>query len=95
MRPMFGSFGKAVGPSCLTFVSAAAAAADVGTKYGLEKTLDVVKNTRTIGKKDMVLNDATPNIEVDPETFEVFADGEPLMCQPAQTVPLSRLYFFF
>mmetsp|Transcript_37869 Transcript_37869/g.60757 ORF Transcript_37869/g.60757 Transcript_37869/m.60757 type:complete len:869 (-) Transcript_37869:118-2724(-) len=95
MRPMFGSYGKAVGPSCLAFVSAAAAAENVGSKYGLEKPIEAVKNTRNIGKKDMVLNDATPNIEVDPETFEVKADGQVLTCDPAKQVPLSRMYFLF
>jgi urease len=95
MRPMFGSFGKAVGPSCLAFVSEAAAAANVGAKYGLEKPIEAVKKTRNIGKKDMVLNDATPDITVDPETFEVKANGEILTCEPAKSLPLARMYFLF
>jgi urease len=95
MRPMFGSFGAAVGPSCLTFASEAAVAAGIGKKYGLSKTVEAVKNTRNIGKKDMVHNNATPDIKVDPETFEVVADGELLTCEPAKTVPLGRMYFLF
>jgi len=95
MRPMFGSFGKAVGPSCLTFVSAAAADAGVGKLYGLEKPVEAVRKTRGIGKADMVHNFATPDIQVDPETFEVTADGESLTCEPAQSLPLARKYFLF
>jgi urease len=95
MRPMFGSFGKAVGPSCLSFVSEAAVNAGIGKKLGLEKAVEAVKKTRDIGKKDMVLNSATPDIKVDPETFEVTADGEHLTCEPATTLPLARKYFLF
>ena len=73
MRPMFGALGGAVGPACRVFVSAAAAANDVGARYGLSKTVDAVRNTRGIGKAQMVHNDATPDIHVDPETFEVRA----------------------
>ncbi|CAK0895015.1 unnamed protein product, partial [Prorocentrum cordatum] len=95
MRPMFGSYGKAVGPSCVTFVSKAAADANVRQRYGLEKMVEAVVGTRNIGKKDMVLNDATPDLKVDPETFEVTADGEHLTCEPAKTLPLARKYFLF
>jgi len=95
MRPMFGSFGKAVGPSCVSFVSAAAAAAGIGERYGLEKSVEAVKNTRNIGKADMVHNSATPDIQVDAETFKVTADGEHLTCEPATVLPLTRKYFFF
>jgi len=95
MRPMFGSYGRAVGPSCLSFVSAAAVEAGVGKTYGLEKPVEAVKSTRSIGKKDMVHNDATPDIRVDPETFEVTADGQPLTCEPASSLPLARKYFLF
>jgi len=95
MRPMFGSFGKAVGPSCVSFVSQAAADAGVGSKYGLEKPVEAVKGTRTIAKKDMAYNDKCPDIQVDPETFEVTADGERLTCEPATSLPLARKYFFF
>jgi urease len=95
MRPMFGSYGGAIGPSCLAFVSQAAASKDVGALYGIKKGVEAVKKTRGIGKKDMVHNDLTPDITVDPETFEVHADGELLTCEPAKTVPLSRMYFLF
>jgi len=95
MRPMFGSFGKAIGPSCLSFVSAAAVEAGIGSLYGLEKSVEAVKGTRSVGKKDMVHNNATPDIRVDPETFEVTADGEHLTCAPAETLPLARKYFLF
>ena len=73
------------------------AAHDRGVKdlYGLSKSTAAVKNTRTVGKKDMVLNDATPHITVDPETFEVKADGETLTCDPATAVPLAQSYFLF
>jgi len=95
MRPMFGSFGHAIGPSCVSFVSAAAAEARVGEKYGLSKAVEAVKGTRSVSKADMVHNSATPDIKVDPETFHVTADGEHLTCDPAETLPLARKYFFF
>ena len=95
MRPMFGALGKAVGDTSLAFVSRAAHDRGVKDLYGLSKSTAAVKNTRTVGKKDMVLNDATPTIAVDPETFEVTADGESLTCDPATTVPLASSYFLF
>jgi len=95
MRPMFGALDKAVGPISVAFVSAAAAEADVGGKYGLRKTVEAVKGTRTIGKKDMVNNDQMPTITVDPETFEVRADGEKLTCEPSDKLPLAQKYFLF
>ena len=95
MRPMFGALGKAVGPTSLAFVSQAAVAAGVGSKYGLEKQLEAVRGCRTVGKADMVHNSAMPKITVDPETFEVRADGEHLTCEPAQTLPLAQKFFLF
>jgi len=95
MRPMFGSFGKAIGPSCLSFVSQAAFAADVGKAYGLEKPIEAVRKTRGLTKADMVHNSTLPEIKVHPETFEVTADGEPLTCEPAESLPLARKYFLF
>ena len=92
---MFGALGKAVGDTSLAFVSRAAHDRGVKDLYGLSKSTAAVKNTRTVGKKDMVLNDAMPDIAVDPETFEVTADGEPLTCDPAQSVPLAQNYFLF
>ncbi len=95
-RPMFGSFGKSLTNSAVTFVSQAALDADIGKTLGLDKTVLAVKNTRGgIGKKDMVLNNAMPNIEVDPETYEVRADGELLTCEPATELALAQRYFMY
>jgi len=94
-RPMFGSFGRALERSSVTFVSAAALAAGVGKKHGLAKPLLAVRNTRTIGKGDMRLNSYRPRIEVDPENYQVRADGTLLTCEPAKTLPLAQRYFLF
>jgi urease subunit alpha len=95
-RPMFGSFGKAIAASVVTFVSQAAVDGLLGRRLGVAKQLLPVKNTRGgISKKSMVLNDATPNIEVDPETYEVRADGELLTCEPAKSLPMTQRYFLF
>jgi urease subunit alpha len=93
-RPMFGSFGKALKTS-LTFVSEAALANPAVAALDLQKPLVAVKNCRNIGKKDMVLNNATPKIEVDPETYQVLADGELLICEPATQLPMTQRYFLF
>ncbi len=94
-RPMFGAFGKALSASCATFVSGAAEADGVAGKLGLEKNVLAVKGTRGIGKADMKLNTATPKIDVHPETYEVRADGELLVCEPAESLPLAQRYFLF
>jgi urease subunit alpha len=94
-REMFGAHGKAVFKTSLTFVSQAGADANVGERYGLEKTMAVVKNCRKIGKKDMLLNDYQPKISVDPETYEVVADGQLLTCEPATELPMAQRYFLF
>ena len=95
-RPMFGAFGKAMTASSVTFVSQAAVDLGVRGKLGVEKELVAVENTRGgIGKHSMVLNDATPFIEVDPETYEVRADGELLTCEPASVLPMAQRYFLF
>ncbi|WP_298970513.1 urease subunit alpha [uncultured Roseobacter sp.] len=94
-RPMFGSFGRSVERSAVTFVSAAAEAAGIGGTLGLRKDVIAVKNTRNIGKKDLILNNALPEIEVNPETYEVRADGELLTCQPAEVLPMAQRYFLF
>ena len=95
-RPMFGACGRSLLNSAVTFVSRAALEADIAGRLGLEKPLLAVDNTRGgIGKKAMILNDATPSIEVDPETYEVRADGELLTCRPAQVLPLAQRYFLF
>lgn len=93
-RPMFGSFGKALKTS-LTFVSEAALSNPAVKALDLQKPLVAVKNCRNISKKDMVFNDATPNIEVDPETYQVLADGELLICEPATELPMAQRYFLF
>ena len=95
MRPMFGAFGQATGPISMAFVSQASIERGVMQTYGLQKQVEAVKGCRTVGKKDMKLNDATPVIEVDPETYEVTADGRSLKCDPAETLPLAQKYFLF
>jgi urease subunit alpha len=94
-RPMFGAFGKALTASSLLFVSKAAAKSNLRNKLGVEKKFVAVENTRKINKKSMIHNDATPNIEVDAETYEVRADGELLTCAPAQLLPMAQRYFLF
>jgi urease subunit alpha len=95
-RPMFGAFGKARSASSVTFVSQAALASGLREKIGVEKQMVAVANTRGgIGKRSMVLNDAMPVMEVDPETYEVRADGRLLTCPPAETVALAQRYFLF
>jgi urease subunit alpha len=95
-RPMFASFGRAIASSAATFVSSAAAQGGLARKLDVAKRLLPVKNTRSgISKKSMVLNDATPNIEVDAETYEVRADGELLTCEPAKVLPMTQRYFLF
>ncbi|RWL92036.1 MAG: urease subunit alpha [Mesorhizobium sp.] len=95
-RPMFGSYGKALTNSSVTFVSKAALDAGLRDKLGVDKAMVAVENTRGgIGKHSMVLNDATPYVEVDPETYEVRADGELLTCEPATVLPMAQRYFLF
>src|SRR5690606_35280709 len=94
-RPMFGAYGKAMTASAVTFVSKAAAEADVGRQLGLARTVMAVSGIRKVTKKDMVLNDWLPKVEVDPETYEVRADGELLTCEPAEVLPLAQRYFLF
>ena len=94
-RPMFGAMGRAVEQSAVLFVSAAAQNDGLRDRLGLAKQTLAVTNTRTIGKRDLVLNDALPQIEVDPETYEVRADGELLTCAPAETLPMAQRYFMF
>jgi len=94
-RPMFGAMGRSVEHSAVTFVSAAAAASDLRAQLGVAKELVAVDNTRKIGKADLILNNATPEVEVNPETYEVRADGELLTCQPAEVLPMAQRYFLF
>jgi urease subunit alpha len=92
-RPMFGAFGRALTESSVTFVSQAALAR--AETLGLAKKLLPVTNTRKIGKRSMILNDSTPNIEVDPETYEVRADGRLLTCEPAKVLAMAQRYFMY
>jgi len=93
-RPMFGAFGGALRTS-LTFVSQAALDDREVRGLGLRRPLEAVRNTRALGKKDMVHNAWMPKLEVDPETYEVRADGELLTCEPAKTLPMTQRYFLF
>ncbi|MEQ8974054.1 MAG: urease subunit alpha [Coleofasciculus sp. C1-SOL-03] len=94
-RPMFGSFGGAIAATSLTFVSQAALDRDIATQLKLHKPTVAVSNTRQVSKRDMKLNDALPEMEVDPETYQVRADGELLICEPAQVLPMAQRYFLF
>ncbi len=94
-QPMFAAHGEAKGESCLTFVSKAAYDNGIKEKYGLQKTVVPVRNCRNIGKCDMKLNDATPEIKVDPETYTVTTDWVKLESGPAETLPLTQLYSLF
>ena len=95
MRPMFGSFGGAIAATSLTFVSQAAVDRGIAEQIGLQKAAVAVANTRQVGKKEMKLNDYQPRMEVDPETYEVRADGELLTCEPATVLPMAQRYFLF
>jgi urease subunit alpha len=92
-RPMFAAYGGALAPSCLTFVSQAALDADLPRSLGLKRPCVPVVNTRGIGKAEMRNNNALPKMEVDPQTYEVFADGELLSCEPAEVLPMAQRYF--
>jgi urease subunit alpha len=95
-RPMFAAFGRAVTATSVVFGSKAAARGGLAKKLGIQKQLVAVENTRSgISKKSMIHNDATPDIEVDAETYEVRADGELLTCAPAEVLPMAQRYFLF
>ena len=95
-RPMFGAYGRARTHTSLTFVSKSAIEDGLAARLGIQKELVAVENTRSgISKKSMVNNDATPVIEVDPETYDVRADGELLVCEPAEVLPMAQRYFLF
>jgi len=93
-RMMFGAFGGGLKKS-FTFVSQTALEADIGRQLGLNKQLIAVKNTRHLRKRDMIHNGATPHMEVDPETYEVRADGKLLVCEAASVLPMAQRYFLF
>ena len=94
-RPQFGAFGGALHKTSLTFVSKAGLKAGIRDKFGLQKPLVAVRNTRNIGKRDMIHNSATPKMSVNPETYEVRADGKLLTCEPAKVLPMAQRYFLF
>ncbi|MBI3527560.1 MAG: urease subunit alpha [Betaproteobacteria bacterium] len=94
-RPMFGAFGQSCVQSSVTFVSQAALEGDIGRKLGLNKPLVPVSGTRKLKKSDLPLNGYLPSIEVDPETYEVRANGELLTCEPAKSLPMAQRYFLF
>lgn len=94
-RHMFGAYGKALHKTCITFVSQASADNGSIAKYGLHKMVLPVKGCRTVTKKDLIHNDATPQIDVNPETYEVKVDGVPVTCEPVSVVPLAQRYFLF
>ena len=92
---MFGSYGGAIATTSLTFVSKAALKAGIADQLNLQKKAVAVSGIRKLTKKDMKLNDAMPHVDVDPETYEVRADGELLTCEPAKVLPMAQRYFLF
>jgi urease subunit alpha len=94
-RPMFGSLGKAKYSTCMTFVSKAALEKNIPEKLGLQKIIKPVSGIRSLSKKDMILNGETPEIEVDPQTYEVKVDGKLVTCEPAEVLPMAQRYFLF
>lgn len=94
-RPQFAAYGRTLSETCLTFVSKASLEAGIVEHYGLQREVVAVKNCRTIGKKDMKLNYVTPNIKVDPDTYQVWVDGEKITSEPAKVLPMTQRYFLF
>jgi urease subunit alpha len=95
VRPMFASFGGALARGCLTFVSQAALAHGTPERLGLRKRAVAVRGCRTVRKADMVHNAYLPVMEIDPQTYEVRADGQLLTCEPASVLPMAQRYFLF
>jgi len=95
MRPMFGSFSRAGAHNSIAFVSQICKQKGIAKGYGLRKRIEAVKGCRKVGKRDLKWNNAMPKIKVDPETYEVFADGELLTCEPAKALPLAQRYYLF
>jgi urease subunit alpha len=94
-RPMFASFGGALCATSITFLSPSALAAGAAERYGLRKTVAAVKGCRRVKKADMVLNAYTPRMHIDPQTYQVHADGQWLTCEPATVLPMAQRYFLF
>jgi len=95
MRPQFAAYGRALSKTCMTFVSKASLDAGVAEKYGLQRQVVAVENCRNIGKKDMRRNEATPEIKVDPDTYQVWVDGEKVGSEPLDELPMAQRYFLF
>jgi urease subunit alpha len=93
-RPMFGAHGSTLQKTCVTFVSQVAYDLRVHEKYGLERIIEPVRQTRVLTKEHMVLNSLVPNIDVNPDTFAVTIDGVHLTVTPPKTISLNQLYFF-
>jgi urease subunit alpha len=94
-RPMFGAFGRALSACCVTFLPTIAIERGIYEQLELQRTVLPARGIRAIDKKRMILNDATPQIEVDPETYEVRADGVHLTCAPATELPMAQRYFLY
>lgn len=94
-RPQFAAFGRALSKSCLSFVSQASLDKGIGERYGLQRELAAVQGCRTVGKKDMIRNEATPEIRVDADTYQVWVDGEKVGSDPIQELPMAQRYFLF
>ena len=95
MRPQFASYGRALSKSCVSFVSKSSIAAGIGERYGLQRDLVAVEHCRDVGKKDMVRNEATPDIKIDADTYQVWVDGEKVGREPITTLPMTQRYFLF
>jgi urease subunit alpha len=94
-RHMFGAYGKALHHTCITFVSKTSLEKNIVQQYNLQKMVKAVANCRSISKKDLVHNDGTPQIDVNPENYEVRVDGEHITCEPMKELPLTQRYFLF
>jgi len=94
-RYMFGALGGARAATSVSFTSAAGIAGGMAQRLGLQKRLVAVSGTRKLSKRDLILNDYLPHIDVDPQTYEVRADGQLLTCEPARVLPLAQRYFLF
>jgi urease subunit alpha len=95
MRPMFGAFGRTLQATSISFMSQAALDADIPRRLHLQRHASPVRGCRSVRKADMILNGATPAMEIDPQTYRVRADGELLTCDPATVLPLAQRYFLF
>ena len=95
LRNMYGAYGKAIGTTCATFVSQYAYDHDIKGQLGLDRIVLPVRGIRNLTKKDMKLNDQMPELEVDPQTYDVTVDGKLIDCEPAEVLPMAQRYFLF